>query len=224
MNKKLIPIACAAAMTAMPAAHAELSGNIGVTSNYLWRGVTQSDDGPAVSGGIDYAHESGFYLGTWISNINWAVYDLDENGVEVDFYGGFSGEANGVGYDVGLIYYMYPADDYDGSDFMELYGSLSYGPIEGGIAYTIDADWVDHDNIYYYVSASFDLADDWSIGGTIGRFDFDSACGACDYTHGQIDVSKSLGDMGDFTLTVSKASENSGDDDTKFLVSWSKGF
>ena len=65
----------------------ELSANIGAVSNYMWRGVTQTDDGAAVQGGIDWGHDSGFYLGTWASNIKWAT-DLS-SGVEVDFYGGY---------------------------------------------------------------------------------------------------------------------------------------
>lgn len=224
MKKKLIPLACAAAMTAMPAAQAEISANIGVTSNYLWRGVTQSNNGAAVSGGIDYSHESGFYLGTWASSIDWGT-----PGTELDFYGGFAGEANGLGYDVGLIYYMYPETEYDGSDFVELYASLSYGAVTGGFAYTIDGDapdtspWSEGD-MYYYISAGYDLAEDWSIGATVGYYDFDTAPEGLDYAHGQIDLTKSAGDFGDFTFTVSKAGENSGDDDTKFLVSWSKSF
>ena len=52
-------------------AQAELSANIGVASNYYFRGITQTDDGAAVSGGIDYNHESGFYVGTWMSNIDF---------------------------------------------------------------------------------------------------------------------------------------------------------
>lgn len=223
MNRKLIPLALAA-MVAAPAAHAGFSANVGLTSNYLWRGVTQSDDGFAVSGGIDYEHDSGFYVGTWASNINWAVYGNPNDGVEIDFYGGFAGEANGVGYDVGIIYYHYPDNMYDGSDFTELYGSLSYGPFEAGLAYTIDADWANHDNIYYYVSAGTDIAEGWNLSGTIGHFDFDSTCMNCDYNHAQLDLTKSLDTYGDLTFTVSVAGKNSGDDDAKAVVSWTKSF
>ena len=211
-----------------PAANAELSANIGVTSNYLWRGVTQTDDGAAVQGGIDWAHDSGFYLGTWASNIDWGI----GSGAEVDFYGGYGGEYNDFGYDVGLIYYYYPDSAYDDSNFSEIYASGSYKWFEAGLAYTIwgdqpdDAPFSDGD-IYYYAAVSFDVAESWSLGATIGHYDFDvdkSMYGDVDYTHGQLDVTKSAGDFGDFTFTVSKADEESGDDDTKFLVAWSKTF
>ena len=225
-----------------PAANAEFSANIGATSNYLWRGVTQTDDGAAVQGGIDYAHESGFYLGTWASNIDWGV---GSSGVEVDFYGGYSGEysfgnGNIFGYDVGLIYYYYPDSAYDDSDFTEIYASGSYNWFEVGLAYTIDGDQPDDapfsdGDLYYYAAVSFDLGDGWSVGGTVGHYDFDVSGSWIndpdggdgtnpDYTHGQLDIGKSVGDFGDFTFTVSTAEEESGDDDTKFLVAWSKTF
>ena len=60
-----------ALMAGASVAQAELSANIGVASNYYFRGITQTDDSAAVSGGIDYAHDSGFYLGTWMSNVDF---------------------------------------------------------------------------------------------------------------------------------------------------------
>ncbi len=77
------------------------SANVGVVSNYLWRGVTQADDGPAVQGGVDYAHSSGFYLGTWVSNIDWGTsslnYDQNDGGAnEVVAIDDDQGTAKGV--------------------------------------------------------------------------------------------------------------------------------
>ena len=229
MKKLHASLGTAALLAALaPAANAELSANIGVTSNYMWRGVTQTDDGAAVQGGIDWAHESGFYLGTWASNIKWGS-DMS-SGVEVDFYGGYGGEFNDFGYDVGLIYYYYPDSDYDDSDFTELYLSGSWKWIEVGLAYTIDGDapndapFSDGD-MYYYGSLSFDLQNDWSIGGTIGYYDFDVPSSSdVDYAHYQLDIGKGAGDFGDFTFSISTADEESGDDDTKFWVAWTKTF
>ena len=229
-------VAASLATVLAPAAHAELSANIGVTSNYMWRGVTQTDDGAAVQGGIDWGHDSGFYLGTWASNIKWAT-DLS-SGVEVDFYGGYGGEFNDFGYDLGLVYYYYPDSDYEDSNFYEIYGSGSWKWLELGLAYTLGGD-ADSDapfssgDLYYYGTLSFDLANDWSIGGTIGRYDFDTSKTwrsifndgvNPNYTHYQLDVGKGAGDFGDFTFSVSKADEESGDDDTKFWVAWTKTF
>ena len=227
MKMKKLGLFCGAALLGSASlAQAELSANIGVTSNYLWRGVSQTDDGPAVSGGIDWGHDSGFYLGTWASNIDWG----QGPGAEVDFYGGYGHEFGDFGIDVGGIYYYYPASDYDDSNFFELYANASWKFLSGGIAWTVASD-ADDDapfgkgDLYYHLGVSFDVAETWSIGGTWGYYDFDvpSALDA-DYSHIQGDVTKSAGDWGDFTFTVSKAQEESGDNDTKFVVSWSKSF
>lgn len=229
MKKVLLPLTGLAMLSAVPAAQAEISGNIGVTSNYLWRGVSQTMNSAAVSGGIDYSHEKGFYAGTWISNVDWGSPEDDlGTGAEVDFYAGFSGGKGDFGYDVGYIYYYYP--NFTDADFGEIYGSLSYKWIEGGIAYTVNksADGPTND-LYYYLSGSWDLPQDWSIGATIGHYDFKDG-GDADYTHGQLDLGKSLGEYGDVTFTVSKVSGNSfegedvWDEDVLFAVSWAKEF
>jgi len=204
------------------AAAAELSANIGVTSNYVWRGVTQTDDSAAVSGGLDYAHEAGFYAGTWTSNVDFD----DDTTAEVDFYGGFANEIDGgLGYDVGVIYYWYPGAN-DDLDFTEIYLNLSYSNFSGGVAYTVDKedDDADEHDLYYHLGASFDVAETWSVGGTVGYYDFDSGDS---YTHGQLDITKSAGDFGDFTLSVSVADEDDDldiDGDTLVFVSWAKTF
>ena len=98
-------IASSALVSTSASAVEGLSANVGLTSNYLWRGVSQTDDGAAISGGIDYAADSGFYVGTWASNVDFG----DDASYELDFYAGFSGELpDGFGYDVGYIYYAYP--------------------------------------------------------------------------------------------------------------------
>ncbi len=104
-------------------AFAEVTANAAATSNYLWRGQEQTGGDAAVSGGIDYANESGFYAGTWASNASWA----DEMTYELDIYAGFGGAINeSVSYDVGYIYYAYPdAASGADADFSEVYGSIS---------------------------------------------------------------------------------------------------
>jgi len=228
MKMRKIVIACGVAVIGVSSlAQAELTANIGATSNYLWRGVTQTSDGAAISGGVDWAHESGAYVGTWVSNIDWGI----GNGAEVDFYGGFANEVGDFGYDAGLIYYYYPDSDYNDSDFSELYLNGSWKFLSAGLAYTLSGDAgsdapFSSGDLYYHIGASFDLAETWSLGITGGYYDFDTsrAYGDVDYGHIQADVTKSAGDWGDFTLTVSQAEEESGDDDTKFLISWSKSF
>ena len=93
----------AAATMASSAALADVTANIGVTSNYLWRGVTQTANESAVSGGLDYSHESGAYIGTWVSSLGGYQY-------ENDVYLGYAGEASDISYDIGYILYRYPVD------------------------------------------------------------------------------------------------------------------
>jgi uncharacterized protein (TIGR02001 family) len=114
---------CAAVLLASAPSHAELTANASVTNNYIWRGLTQSINEGAIQGGVDYASESGFYVGTWTSNVS---YDSDDAySYEHDMYFGFAGEASGFSYDIGYLYYNY--DKNAGFDFGEVYGSIGVG-------------------------------------------------------------------------------------------------
>lgn len=219
MKMKKLAMACGAALLGMSAvAQAEVSANIGVTSNYVWRGWTQTGDEAAVQGGIDYANDSGFYLGTWASNVDFGNL-VDDAGAEVDFYGGFGGEVGEVGYDVGYIYYAYP--QHNDSDFGEIYGSVSFQMVTLGLAYTTNSDFDSDGDIYYYGSVGFDLPQGFTIGATLGGYEFDDST-ADSYMHYQLDIGKSAGDFGDFTLSVSDNDEAGSD--PKVFVSWGKSF
>ena len=111
MKKTLISLSLTSLITATSLLSTQavavegLSANVAATSNYLWRGVSQTANAAAISGGIDYADDSGFYAGTWASNIDFG----DDASAELDFYLGFSGQlSEDVAYDVGYIYYAYP--------------------------------------------------------------------------------------------------------------------
>lgn len=222
LTKSLLAAAVVAAsgLSATAQAEDEVTMNAGVTSNYLWRGVSQSSDSASVSGGIDYASESGFYAGTWVGSLG------DGSGAETDFYLGFGGEAGSIGYDVGYIYYHY--GDADDIDFGEVYGSISVAGFDLGLAYTVNNEDANDDagfesgDMYFSVGYGFDLSEDFSLGLTAGYYDFDSDGedgAASSYSHFQADISK-----GDFTFSLSKAEEESGDDDLKFVVSWGTSF
>lgn len=111
------------------------SGSVAMTSNYLYRGVTQSD-GPAVQGVFTLNHESGFYFSAWGSSINFA------NNLELDPSVGFSSKVGDVTYDVGALYYGYPnssaANGGIQEDFLEFYGSVSMAGAKFGVAYSPD--------------------------------------------------------------------------------------
>jgi len=123
-------LAAAAALSLPLAAQAQLSFNLGVVSFYKYNGLDQDsrqvererDVRPALQGGVDYAFGNGFYIGNWNSTGRFGEADL-----EINLYGGYSGEfANGLGFDVGYIAYIYPNSG-GGWNGSEVYGSLSYG-------------------------------------------------------------------------------------------------
>lgn len=216
----------AATMGVSSTAQAELSANIGVTSDYVWRGISQSGGSASVSGGVDYAAESGFYVGTWVGALG------EGNGSEVDVYFGFGGEVENFSYDLGYIYYAYPSID-PGINFGEVYGSVGVAGFTLGLNYTVNNDSAndggpfESGDMYYYLSYGVDLQDDWSIGATIGSyaFDNDGAGLDLDYVHYGIDLGKST-ELGDFTLTLSDTDldGNGGDSDPRLVVSWGLGF
>lgn len=210
-------------LVAGAAAQAEVSANIGVTSDYIWRGVSQSDNAASVSGGIDYADESGFYAGTWVGSLGDSASGF--TGAEVDLYFGYATDV----FDVGYIYYAYPSND--DIDFGELYGSVTFGAFTAGLAYTTNNDsgndgaqFVDGD-LYYYLSAGTDLSEDWSVGFTIGSYNYDLPANdgstLDDYIHYSVDFGTST-DMGDFTFTLTDTDADG--DDPRAVVSWGIGF
>ncbi len=98
----------AGAQTAAPAATpSPLTGNMTIASDYRFRGISQTYLGPAIQGGIDYAHSSGFYIGNWNSNVSSAVY-TGGSGIEMDFYGGYKKSFGDFALDAGYISYWYP--------------------------------------------------------------------------------------------------------------------
>lgn len=118
-----------------------LSANLTVTTDYVFRGYTQTGEDPAVQGGLDWAGPGGWYVGTWASNIDFG--SGDDASVEVDIYGGYAWEANGVSYDLGVLYYAYPgAESSAGYDFVEAYAGLSYDldavSLSGAVHFTPD--------------------------------------------------------------------------------------
>jgi uncharacterized protein (TIGR02001 family) len=195
-----------------------LSANVAATSNYLWRGVSQTDNAAAISGGIDYANESGFYAGTWASNIDFG----DDASAELDFYLGFSGQlSEDVSYDVGYIYYAYPdsaqSDSSNEYDFGEVYGSLSYSYFSLSASYGVNnddgAEFADS-SLYISADAEFEVAEGLTLAFHIGDYSFDDSMVAEDYNDYSVSLSKD-----NFTFSVSDTDMDN--DDMKFVVSYS---
>jgi len=141
IKKTLLAGAVAAAILPLSAAAADsphtLTGNVGLYSQYIFRGLTQTDGQPAIQGGFDYSHTSGFYAGTWASNISWlrdgGAYNTGGGG-EFDFYGGMKGAfgKSDFTWDLGTLFYWYPGGANPANplnpkaDTWELYGALGW--------------------------------------------------------------------------------------------------
>ena len=124
--KKILAIVAMALITAT-AAQAQISGNLGLTSDYRFRGVSQTQNAPAVQGGIDYNHVSGLYVGNWNSSVSSQLYTTGA-GIESDVYAGFRKQVFGnFTLDVGTMNYFYPRAGTNGSfDTNEVFAGIGY--------------------------------------------------------------------------------------------------
>ncbi len=158
------------------------SANVALTSDYVWRYASQTDEKGAIQGGFDVAHSTGLYAGTWASNVDFRdggdQIDSDSDpSMEWDVYGGFAYEFDfGLGIDVGLINYRYPGAKLD---WVEYYGGLSYNlwgvSLSGSVNYTDDV-FNSNEDAWYYTAAAeytFDFKYPVTIGGDFGYYDLD---------------------------------------------------
>lgn len=137
------------------------TGNVTLTTDYRFRGISQSNKDPAIQGGFDYAWDNGIYIGTWGSTVDFGGGDYGS--LELDYYAGWGFDiTDNTSIDVGYIYYDYPGDDGDvEGDYQEVYGSISWRGLTGGINYSDDYYAETGDFFYYYVDYSLGLFDDF---------------------------------------------------------------
>ena len=174
-------------------AQVEASANVSLATDYVWRGVSQTNEDPAIQGGFDLGFGPGFYVGTWGSNVDFG----DVENLELDFYGGWSTEfSNGLGLDLGVIHYHYFADD-NNVDFEELYAGLSYGPVSAKVSWDPD-----NKNTYLEAGIEHEFKDIVTVSAHVGTYMFDTefAPGTDSYTDWSVGVSKEIGGFG-FALT-----------------------
>lgn len=217
MMKNMVAASVLAATTlASGTVMAELSGNVGVTSNYMWRGETQAADESAVSGGIDYAHDSGFYVGTWTSSLGGG------NNYELDLYAGFGFDAGPVGLDIGAITYQYPQDLNEG-DFSEVYIGASYSMFSAMVSVSNDYFGSNDSATYIEVGADIPLKDDLTLGLHYGMKSgdyFDNKPAGTDGSYGDYSVSLTKGDFS-FALSNTDNDKVGQTDNARVAVSWS---
>jgi uncharacterized protein (TIGR02001 family) len=166
------------AQTKAPEPDYTLSYNIGVVTDYRYRGLSQSRNRPALQGGVDFAHKSGFYLGTWASTIDWikdsAAAPYSAKGpVEIDLYGGYKNAINDTfSYDVGLLQYWYAGNNlgdvpgFANPNTLEIYGALTAGLFTAKYSHSLTNLFGTPDSKgsgYLDLSAAFDLGNGWSV-------------------------------------------------------------
>jgi len=166
--------AAAGMMVAAPLmANAGVSGNIGVFSDYVLRGIDKGGtegNGPVLQGGFDYSGDSGIYAGYWGSNLGYSDGSTS-TGFENDLYAGWSGSSGDFGYTIGFVqyYYLHVAD----SDGLEITPSISYGPVSFGFKYlTKDVAWGNTGDIYWTLGYSTSLPKDFSLSATAGYYTY----------------------------------------------------
>lgn len=202
---------------------AGVSANVGLTSNYIWRGITQSDDKAALQAGLDYKAKNGFYAGTWASNVKFT----DNKATEVDLYTGFANELKGgLSYDIGAIRYAYP-DETDW-DVTEAFAKFGFKGFTTELGYVTDKDVSGDINDKYYALGYNGKIGTWGYGLKAGKVDIDGA--GDDYSHTQVSLTKTIGKAGDLIVAVDKASSRdeatAGSDanDAKASIMWKKSF
>jgi uncharacterized protein (TIGR02001 family) len=178
--------AALAVLVTIPATQAfaaEVSGNVALTSNYKFRGISQSDSAPSIQGGFDVAFDNGAYIGTWGAAVDFDCSADEVNscgglngGIELDYYVGYASDiSDSVSYDIGYVYYDYPQDEGLLGDYGEVYGSLSFGDFGIGMNYS-DEYWGETGKFTYtYATYSVALSDAYALDFLLGSGDYDEA-------------------------------------------------
>jgi len=190
------------------------TANVSLISEYLYRGIAQTRGKPAVQGGFDFAHSSGFYVGTWESNISWLSDAGASASLEADIYGGYKNTfAKDFGYDLGVLTYNYPGTNMPSPkpDTTEVYGALSWKWLSlkysyattnlFGIPDSKGSDYID-------LSGTYDLGSGFSLIGHVGHQTVHNF-GDASYTDWKIGASK---DFGVGVLTLYYSDTNAKDD------------
>lgn len=188
----------------------EFSANVGFLTDYRFRGITQTDREPAVQGGFDWSHDSGVYIGTWASNV-----EFNDAHIEMDFYGGYANSVGAFSYDLGVIYYWYPgARRNQNFDFFEVAFGAGYdfdvAAVSASANYSPDNFGSSGDALFLEGGVDVPLPYDFSLGATLGYqiIDDEATFGVPDYLTWSIGLSKSFFGF-DFALSYVDTDEGS---------------
>ena len=205
----LSAIALPTVVQAQAAPAASVSYNVGLVTDYRYRGISQSRMDPALQGGADYSNPNGVYLGTWLSTIKWTKDAGGGGDIEWDLYGGYKGEiAKDIGFDIGGLYYFYPSNKLGkvaglaNANTFEIYGALTFGPVTAKYSHALTNTFANIDSKnsgYFDLSASFDLGNGFSLAPHIGRQEIKGTTVAS-YTDYSLTLGKDMG--GGFSLSA----------------------
>ncbi len=198
-----------------------LSYNVGVVSDYRFRGISQTSFDPALQAGVDFAHKSGFYLGVWGSNVDWIkdYVGATDGSFEIDLYGGYKGAiSKDLAFDLGAIRYQYPGNTagnvfgFRNANTTEVYGALTYGIATAKYSRSTGnfiANANSSGSRYFEVAASFDLGSGFTLTPHIGRQTIPNQAINGDYTDYSLTLAKDFGNG--LTATVAAIDTNATD-------------
>jgi len=200
----LVAAVLATGMLAAETSEIGVSANMAITSNYVWRGMTQSKNSPAIQGGIDVDFK-GLYAGVWGSNIEFGDAKAS---LEADAYLGYSNEVSGFSYDIGYTQFIYPNQSSE-LNFGEAHAKLGYDfevvALGAAYYYGIETNDLEPENAWE-ASVSVPLPMEFSVDVTYGDYDSSGA-------YYLLGVNKSFGKF-DFTLAYT-ANDADGDSDAE---------
>lgn len=214
-----LPLVLSSCLFVSSYSHADVSVTVTAASDYLFNGISQTDENPAIQASLDWANEQGWYAGSWASNVDFG----DETDAEIDYYGGFSNSINqDFSYDVGLAYYSYVGSS-ESSDinYTEVYLAVGYQATQVKAWYTDDYAGTDAGHYIIALSHTFDITEQATLTFQIDRstsldddkFTWDT--NEDSYIHAKAETAFSWQSV-DFTLGVEKTDLNY-DDDVKVL-------
>lgn len=191
-------LACSSANAEEKKPDNEVSANAALTTDYRYRGISQTRLKPALQGGVDYTHNpSGFYLGAWASTIKWTKDAGGSGDIELDLYGGKRGElSKDVSYDVGALAYVYPSNGLKpNANTFEIYGQLGYGPAYLKYSHSLSNLFGFADSKhsgYLDLGANFDISSGYMLNLHIGHQTVKHTSSAS-YTDYKVGISKDFG-------------------------------
>jgi uncharacterized protein (TIGR02001 family) len=184
---KIIPLAASMIIATLTAGSfnvraAEMTGNVTLTSDYAFRGISQTEESAALQAGLSLTDTSGFYLTLWGSNVDF----LTQGTLELDVMLGWSGAIRGDwSADIGVMRYGYPNSTIDGANFYEVYGSLSYQNLTVGLAYSDDYFANSGNFIYLHANYAYALTDNLTLELHLGQNEYnDNSASYMDWSVG----------------------------------------